>query len=79
MGEATYVLCWYRTIQFSHKIDLSAFPQSLVKMSPAGIATKAFKTLGGMSRDPDFTNSGNINMIKQPPADVQLQMLFRSV
>ncbi len=58
MGEATYVLSWYRTIQFSHSIDLSAFPESLIKMSPAGLATKAFKTLGGITRDPDIANAG---------------------
>lgn len=58
LGEATYVLSWYRGIQFSHSIDLSSLPEALVKMSPAGIATKAFKTLGGMTRDPDVGNSG---------------------
>jgi hypothetical protein len=60
MGEATYVLSWYRTIQFSHEVDLSGFPESLVKMSPAGLATKAFKLLSAMTRDPDIVESGNI-------------------
>lgn len=64
LGETTYVLALYRTIQFSHSLDLSAFPQSLVKMSPGGMATKAFKILGGMTRDPEIVESGNLLIIQ---------------
>ncbi|ODN05057.1 hypothetical protein Ocin01_01584 [Orchesella cincta] len=59
MAEADYVLSLYRSAALNKNVVLpSDLPEMLCKMTPAGLAVKGYKLLGGLSRETDIPTSG---------------------
>lgn len=59
MAECDYVLSLYRTVSINQTLEFPAeIPEMLCVMTPAGLAVKGFKLLGGLSREVEITNSG---------------------
>jgi hypothetical protein len=58
MAEAIYLLAQYKSLAEADTLDFSAISSSLTEMTPAGLATKSFKLLSGLSRKPNPTASG---------------------
>ncbi|CAL8074089.1 unnamed protein product [Orchesella dallaii] len=59
MAEADYVLSLYRSAALNKNVVLTSdLPEMLCKMTPAGLAVKGYKLLGGLSRETDVPTSG---------------------
>jgi len=66
MAEADYVLSLYRSAALNKNVELAPdLPEMLCKMTPAGLAVKGYKLLGGLSREIDVPTSGWLMKMSQ--------------